>query len=65
MFDWQRLVETPVSTVAHAGSSQALASSAVDVLVAAALVADDLVAFDADQRRDIAELAQLAPPLRR
>ena len=44
---------------------QALHRLAEHAVPAAALVADDLVPFDADQRRDVAELAQLAWPLRR
>ena len=60
MFVWQRLVQTPVKHLVLQAVLQALHRLAETRRPAAALVADDLVPFDADQRRDVAELAQLS-----
>ena len=56
---WQRLVQTPVITLCLRQFCKPCIVLAEHALAAAALVADDLVPFDADERRDVAELAEL------
>ncbi len=58
MFVWQTLVATPVDQLVAAAVLQPGQRLLVDSWAAAPLVADRLAAFDADQRRRVAERAQ-------
>ena len=55
MFVWQTLVQTPVISLLRMQASSPSIVCVEHVRPAAALVADDLGAFDADERRDVAE----------
>ena len=63
MFVWQTLVATPVRSFCSRQCVQAAQGAVEHVLVAAALVAHGAGAFDADQRRGVAELPQRARDL--
>ena len=65
MLVWQTLVATPVISLWRRQSSRPASVRVEHVGLAAALVADDLGALDADQRRGVAERAQLARRSRR
>ncbi len=58
MFVWQRLVQTPVKTLFFRQLCTPCMVLLKTSAPAAALVADDLVALDADERRHVAELPQ-------
>ena len=57
---WQRLVQTPVNSLCLRQFCKPSMVLLQHVRAPAALVADDLVAFDADQRGDVAQSPQLA-----
>ena len=65
MFVWQTLVATPVISLWRMQASRPASVRVSTLGLAAALVADDLGALDADERRDVAERAQLARRSRR
>ena len=63
MLVWQTLVATPMSSPWRRQASRPVERLGQHLHPAAALVADDLRALDADERRDVAEPRQLARDL--
>ena len=63
MFVWQTLVATPVRIRSRRHVSSPRSVRAKTSFLPAPLVADDLAAFDGNQRRRVADLPQLGARL--
>ena len=63
MLVWQTLVATPINSPLRRHASRPLSVLVRTCVAAAAFVADDFGAFDAEERRDVAEARQLASDL--